>query len=107
METNDKFHSSTSLPLDKKSPFSSNRRSGWSRGRYGEEIDFLCPVDNRTPDGQACIIVTILDALSQILWIEEQKAKFLPSPCYGGAFRCVMSSEMHRMHIHSRALFAT
>jgi len=74
---NDGFNSSTSLPLDKNSPFSSNRRSGWSRRRFGEEIDFLCPVDNRTPDVQACIVVTILDALSQV---EEQKAKFLPSP---------------------------
>jgi len=46
-----------------------------SRGRFGEETHFLCPVENRTPDGQAFILVTVLDALSRVLWVEEQKAK--------------------------------
>jgi len=47
------------------------------RGRFGEGMHFLCPVKNRTLDSQACILATILDAFSRILWIEEQKAKLL------------------------------
>jgi hypothetical protein len=74
------FHASTALPLRKSPPppqYSTNRRLVLSRGRFGEEMHVLHPVVNLTPDGPACILITIFTMLSRILYVEEKKVKHL------------------------------